>query len=232
MNAERLLALYDRVADAPDAVDRLRRFVLDLAVRGRLVDQDPADEPASEFLKRKESEKTRLQKAGKLKKRKLTEAAPPNDLGFELRSGWAVARFSDVLIELQTGPFGSSLHQNDYEAGGTPVINPASIQDGKIVPIEKMAVGENTLERLSPFKTPSRRYCNGPSWRNGALRGSNGARRRLALRNRKFDYQAAHRSLPQVLSHAYQFASCSGISCTIFCRRNYAESEPVDSVKE
>ena len=152
MNAERLLALYDRVADAPDAVDRLRRFVLDLAVRGRLVDQDPADEPASEFLKQIESEKTRLQKAGKLKKRKLTEAAPPNDLGFELRSGWAVARFSDVLIELQTGPFGSSLHQNDYEAGGTPVINPASIQDGKIVPIEKMAVGENTLERLSPFK--------------------------------------------------------------------------------
>lgn len=39
INAERLLALYDRVADAPDAVPRLRRFVLDLAVRGRLVEQ-------------------------------------------------------------------------------------------------------------------------------------------------------------------------------------------------
>ena len=49
MNAERLLALYDRVADAPDAVDRLRRFVLDLAVRGKLTGQDPADEPVSEL---------------------------------------------------------------------------------------------------------------------------------------------------------------------------------------
>lgn len=70
MNAERLLALYDRVADAPDAVLRLRRFVLDLAVRGRLVEQDPADEPASELLKRIAAEKERLVKAGEIRKRK------------------------------------------------------------------------------------------------------------------------------------------------------------------
>ena len=41
VNPERLFALYDRVVDAPDAVGRLRRFVLDLAVRGKLVEQDP-----------------------------------------------------------------------------------------------------------------------------------------------------------------------------------------------
>ena len=64
MNADRLFALYDRVADAPDAVGRLRRFVLDLAVRGKLVEQDPADEPASELLKRIAAEKARLVAAG------------------------------------------------------------------------------------------------------------------------------------------------------------------------
>ena len=50
MNPERLLALYERVADGPDAIPRLRRFVLDLAVRGKLVEQDPADELSSESL--------------------------------------------------------------------------------------------------------------------------------------------------------------------------------------
>jgi type I restriction enzyme S subunit len=45
MNAERLLAHYEKIADAPDAIARLRRFVLDLAVRGKLVPQDPNDEP-------------------------------------------------------------------------------------------------------------------------------------------------------------------------------------------
>jgi type I restriction enzyme S subunit len=38
MNAERLLALYERVAEAPDAIARLRRFILDLAVRGKLTE--------------------------------------------------------------------------------------------------------------------------------------------------------------------------------------------------
>lgn len=40
MNAARLLALYKRIAEAPDAVARPRRFVLDLAVRGKLVPQN------------------------------------------------------------------------------------------------------------------------------------------------------------------------------------------------
>ena len=67
MNAERLLAHYERIADAPDAIARLRRFVLDLAVRGKLVPQDPNDEPASELLKRIAKEKARLVKAGEIR---------------------------------------------------------------------------------------------------------------------------------------------------------------------
>ena len=62
MNADRLLAHYERIADAPDTVPRLRRFVLDLAVRGKLVDQDPNEEPAAELLKRIAKEKARLVK--------------------------------------------------------------------------------------------------------------------------------------------------------------------------
>jgi len=53
----RLLELYDRVADAPGAIDRLRKFVLDLAVRGKLVEQNPEDEPASKLLRRHTSVK-------------------------------------------------------------------------------------------------------------------------------------------------------------------------------
>lgn len=66
--------------------------------------------------------------------------------------GWQLIRFDQILVTLQTGPFGSSLHQHDYEQNGTPVINPASIIKGKIVPIAKMAIGLKTLERLASFK--------------------------------------------------------------------------------
>lgn len=50
MTAGRLLAHYEKIADAPDAIPRLRRFILDLAVRGKLVEQDPNDEPAATLL--------------------------------------------------------------------------------------------------------------------------------------------------------------------------------------
>jgi len=52
MNAEHLLAHYDKIVDAPDALARLRRFVLDLAMRGKLVPQDPKDEPVPTLLQR------------------------------------------------------------------------------------------------------------------------------------------------------------------------------------
>ena len=68
---------------------------------------------------------------------------------------WPRRTVAEVLDSLQTGPFGSSLHQTDYESGGTPVINPASIQDGRIIPIPKMAVGPATLDRLASFKVSS-----------------------------------------------------------------------------
>ena len=66
MNADQLLAHYEQVADAPDVIPRLRRFILDIAVRGKLVEQDPADEPASELLERiarETSEQTHLPKS-------------------------------------------------------------------------------------------------------------------------------------------------------------------------
>ena len=51
MNAERLLAHFETISEAPDAIARLRRFILDLAVRGKLVEQDPEDEPVAGYLK-------------------------------------------------------------------------------------------------------------------------------------------------------------------------------------
>jgi type I restriction enzyme S subunit len=82
MNAERLLAHHEQIADAPDAIARLRRFILDLAVRGKLVPQDPNDEPASELLKRIAKEKARLVKAGEIRKWKVLPQVeePPFDL--------------------------------------------------------------------------------------------------------------------------------------------------------
>jgi hypothetical protein len=97
MNADRLLQHYEKTADAPDAIPRLRRFVLDLAVRGKLVPQDANDEPASELLKRIAAEKARLVKAGEI--RKSPELKPISDVEalYALPRTWAWVRVGDIF---------------------------------------------------------------------------------------------------------------------------------------
>ncbi|MBM6582977.1 restriction endonuclease subunit S [Microvirga sp. BT689] len=102
MNAEHLLAHYERIADAPNAIARLRRFILDLAVRGKLMPQDPKDEPASDLLKRIVMEKSRLAKAGEIKKEK--PLSPVNEeAAFDIPPSWQWTRLGSVTSYIQRG---------------------------------------------------------------------------------------------------------------------------------
>ena len=74
MSIDFLFADFDRLIQSSESVHRLRRFILDLAVRGKLAPQDPNDEPASELLKRIAAEKARLVKAGAIGKPKQLPA--------------------------------------------------------------------------------------------------------------------------------------------------------------
>jgi type I restriction enzyme, S subunit len=98
MNAEQLLAHYERIADAPDAVARLRRFVLDLAVRGKLVPQDPGEEPASDLMKRIAAQKARILSLREMGREKPSPTATGKEIAFDLPAGWAVAFLNDVAI--------------------------------------------------------------------------------------------------------------------------------------
>ena len=96
MNADRLLAHYERFSDTPEAIPRLRRFILDLAVRGKLVDQNPNDEPASKLLKRIATEKARLAKAGNLRESKASHNLSQNHLPFPLPPKWHWSRIAEI----------------------------------------------------------------------------------------------------------------------------------------
>ncbi len=95
MSPKRLLQYFNEIAEAPDAVPRLRRFILDLAVRGRLVEQDPKDEPAAILMKRVEKEKK-----GSINRSKgATIAMQPiriDEMPFDLPYGWLWLRFGAI----------------------------------------------------------------------------------------------------------------------------------------
>lgn len=96
------------LAGAPNGIKKLRELILELAVRGKLVPQDPSDEPAGELLKRVAEEKSRLVAEGKIKKQKALAEIAEEEEPFELPAGWEWVRFGSVL---------------DFQGGGQPPKN-------------------------------------------------------------------------------------------------------------
>lgn len=119
MNATQLLTHFDRLAEAPDAVPRLRRFILDLAVRGDLVAQDADDEPAVELMKRIQSEKARRIKSGELRNPRELEFSDDEKSLFLLPPTWQWIRLADAgaVVGGGTPPSGDSANFTDGGKG-------------------------------------------------------------------------------------------------------------------
>lgn len=93
--------------------DKLRKSILQQAVQGKLTERDPADEPASELLKRIKTEKEALIKSGKIKKEKPLPEITEDEKPFDIPEQWCSVRIGDVGI-YKKGPFGSSLTKSMF----------------------------------------------------------------------------------------------------------------------
>ncbi|MGE6007909.1 restriction endonuclease subunit S [Klebsiella variicola] len=95
-------------------IKKLRELILELAVRGKLVPQDPNDEPASELLKRIAAEKAELVKQGKIKKQKPLPGIREEEKPFDLPVGWEWVRFGSIY-EME---YGNNLPQEKRSNSG------------------------------------------------------------------------------------------------------------------
>ena len=138
---------------------KLRQKILDLAIRGKLVPQDPNDEPASVLLERIRAEKERLIKEGKIKRSKKSSSDTPHyeneafKVPFEIPDGWISCRFDRICSKFSTGPFGSMVHKADYVSdGGVPIVNPMNIVAGDILNDNLMMVSNEKAQELNRYR--------------------------------------------------------------------------------
>ena len=140
MKPAHLFSNFDRLSDAPDAIPRLRRFILDLAVRGKLVEQDTRDEPAYDLLKRIQVEKARFVKAGKIKEAQSLTAIDRTKAPYEIPLTW------------EWVPLGETI--NSHLGGGTPSKNNSAYWAGDIFWASVKDVGkgkyiDETIDRIT-----------------------------------------------------------------------------------
>ena len=128
-NWQRIAAHFDTLFSTEASIDALKQTLLQLAVMGKLVPQDPNDEPASALLKRIQAEKTRLVAEGKIKKDKPLSPIADDEMPFALPRGWEWARLQSV-IDVRDGT-----HDSPKEAGGLdayPLVTSKDFFEGRI----------------------------------------------------------------------------------------------------
>ncbi|RDU37283.1 hypothetical protein DRW41_05365 [Neobacillus piezotolerans] len=128
-----MTALLDHFHEAittPDDVEKLKKLILQHAMQGKLVEQDPNDEPASKLFKRIEKEKQKLIKEKILKNSKPLPSIEESDIPYQLPEGWIWVRLGDIGIT-QTGATPST-SKPEYFGGEYPFITPADISENGI----------------------------------------------------------------------------------------------------
>ena len=134
---------------------KLRQKILDLAIRGKLVPQDPNDEPASVLLERIRAEKEQLIKEGKIKRSKKSVASDTShyeNVPFEVPDGWCWTTLGEIG-NWQAGVTPSRMRK-DYYGGNIPWLKTGDLTDGYIFEIPE-TITDKALEETSVKLNPT-----------------------------------------------------------------------------
>ncbi|EKF9638482.1 restriction endonuclease subunit S [Vibrio cholerae] len=149
-NWARISKHFDTLFTTEESIDQLKQTILQLAVMGKLVPQDPSDEPAAELLKRIAEEKAQLVKEKKIKKEKALPPITEDEKPFELPSGWGFAHMQD-LCELIT----DGTHQTPkYTDTGRPFISAQCVKPFRFMPENCRYVSEEHYQAYIKNRNP------------------------------------------------------------------------------
>ena len=113
---------------------KLRQKILDLAIHGKLVPQDPNDEPASVLLERIKAEKERLIKEGKIKRSKksakTSDTPHYGNVPFEVPNSWVWTTIEEICSKIGSG---STPRGSNYSANGIPFFRSQNVYNDRLV---------------------------------------------------------------------------------------------------
>ena len=147
-NWQRVAQHFDLLLDRSEAIDALEQTLLQLAVRGLLVPQDPTDEPASVLLKKIRTEKVRLIAEGKIKRDKPLSPITDEEKPFELPVGWEWVRFGDVVSVSSGVTLGRK----------TPFFNPVSLPYLRVANVQRWHVDLTSMKEIVVDQTELTRF--------------------------------------------------------------------------
>ncbi len=147
---ERIAEHFDTLFTTEHSVDQLKQTILQLAVMGKLVPQNPDDEPASVLLEKIAAEKEQLVKDGKIKKQKASPEIGEDEKPFDLPDGWEWVRLGDIT-EIR----GGKRVANGYKLLNSPTdhvyIRVKDMRNGTIDDSDLHYIDDTMFEKISRY---------------------------------------------------------------------------------
>ena len=131
-NLELVFSNFDKVIRSKEDIKDIRNLILSLAIKGKLVEQNPEDKPASELLTRIKEEKERLIKEKVIKKEKELPKIEKDEIPFEIPKSWEWVRLGEI-IELLSGQDISMKECNSDEKGIPYLLGASNIIENKLI---------------------------------------------------------------------------------------------------
>ncbi len=156
MNLETFFSNFELFADAPNGVQKLRELILQLAVQGKLVPQNPDDEPAAVLLEKIKEEKERLVKEGKIKKSKKLPSVDVGEMAFDLPEGWEWVRFENIILSI-TGGGTPSKNNPQFWNGTIPWASVKDLKEKKYLEKTIDYITEEAIKKSSTNLIPKNR---------------------------------------------------------------------------
>ncbi|MDK2617956.1 restriction endonuclease subunit S [Vibrio vulnificus] len=151
-NWARISEHFDTLFTTEQSIDQLKQTILQLAVMGKLVPQDPNDEPAAKLLERIAEEKAQLVKEKKIKKQKALPPIAEDEKPFELPKGWEWCYLQDLFSVVTDGD-----HQAPPKAdSGVPFLVIGNLNTGNIKFESCKFVPENYYQKLDWTRQPTK----------------------------------------------------------------------------
>ncbi|HEJ2452632.1 TPA: restriction endonuclease subunit S [Vibrio cholerae] len=150
-NWTRISEHFDTLFTTEQSIDQLKQTILQLAVMGKLVPQDPNDEPAAKLLERIAEEKAQLVKEKKIKKQKALPLIAEDEKPFELPNGWAIERLGNLTQKLGSGstPRGG---QSAYISGGIPFLRSQNVWNDGLKMDDIAFIKQETHDKMENTK--------------------------------------------------------------------------------
>ena len=152
-NWTRIADHFDTLFTTDHSIDQLKQTVLQLAVMGKLVPQDPNDEPAAVLLEKIAAEKAQLVKEKKIKKQKALPPIDEDEKPFALPEGWEWVKFGQLSEFINGDRSKNYPNRNEYVATGIPWINTGHIEpDGTLTTDDMNFITESKFDTLRSGK--------------------------------------------------------------------------------